>query len=153
MLPTAAWGSILAMQPDDNLYHQLMAYTLAHSSPAFIHQHAVDAHCAQHADETTKPIAITFALAGLYLHLECQFTGREVQRAHMRMAQHPRQWPKLPAPQHRGDVSLADVVAAAPGAERDAAIERWCGSVWEAWSHVHRQIAHLLHDEFGIART
>lgn len=153
MLPTAAWGSILAMQPDNDLYHQLMAYTLAHSSPAFIHQHVVDAHCAQHADETTKPIAITFALAGLYLHLECQFAGREVQRAHMRMAQHRRQWPKLPVPQDRGAVSPAEVMAAAPGAERDAAIDRWCASVWEAWSHVHGQIARLLKEEFRIART
>jgi len=152
MPPTAAWGLTLAMQPDDNLYHELMAYTLAHSSPAFIHQHVVDAHCAQYADATTKPIALTFALAGLYLHLERQFTGREVQRAHMRMAQHRRQWLKLPLPKHRGELTVTDVMAAPPGSERDAAVERWCTSVWNAWGHVHPHIEQLLTEELGMGR-
>jgi len=140
------------MPQDDNPHHELMAYTLAHSSPAFIHQHVVDAHCAQYADETTKPIALTFALAGLYLHLERQFTGRQVQRAHMRMAQHRRQWLKLPVPQHRGELTVADVITASPGSERDAAIERWCASVWNAWRLVHPQIEQLLTEELGIGR-
>lgn len=45
-------------------YDELQAYTLAHGDPAFIHQHVVDAWAAQHADEETKPIALTFALVG-----------------------------------------------------------------------------------------
>ena len=61
---------------DENLYNEMAYYTLAHSSPSFLHQHVVDAHTAQHTDETTKPIAIVFALIGLYLFLEKDFSGR-----------------------------------------------------------------------------
>jgi hypothetical protein len=67
----------------DDLYHELSCYTLAHPDPSFIHQHIVDAYTAQHARETTKPIALVFALIGLYLHVEKNFTGRQVQRFHM----------------------------------------------------------------------
>jgi hypothetical protein len=40
---------------------ELSLYTLAHRSPAFIHQHAVDTFAAQTASERTKPIALAFA--------------------------------------------------------------------------------------------
>jgi Family of unknown function (DUF5946) len=60
----------------DDLYHELSCYTLAHRDPSFIHQYIVDAYTAQHANETTKPIAVVFALIGLYLHIEKNFTGR-----------------------------------------------------------------------------
>jgi uncharacterized protein DUF5946 len=60
----------------------LSAYTLTHSDPAFIHQHVVDAFAAQSADDTTKPITLTFALVGLYLHVEKGRTGRRVQLVH-----------------------------------------------------------------------
>lgn len=73
------------MFQDDELYNQLAFYTLAHPDPAFIHQLLVDAYGAQHADETTKPIAVLFSLIGLYLHLEKGYTGKQVQRAHMRL--------------------------------------------------------------------
>jgi hypothetical protein len=58
------------MATDLDLFHELSFYTLSHGDPAFIHQNSVDAYTAQHADETTKPIAVVFALIGLYLHLE-----------------------------------------------------------------------------------
>ena len=46
-------------------YDELQCYTLARGDLAFIHQHVVDAWAAQHADERTKPIGLTFALVGL----------------------------------------------------------------------------------------
>src|SRR5688500_4296697 len=58
------------MQRVQDRYEELCCYTLAHGHAAFIHQHVVDAQAAQAAGEHTKPIAITFALAGLYLHVE-----------------------------------------------------------------------------------
>ena len=63
----------------DDLYHELSCYTSAHPDPSFIHQHIVDAYTAQHANETTKLIALVFALIGLYLHVEKNFTGRQVR--------------------------------------------------------------------------
>jgi hypothetical protein len=66
---------------EQDAYDQVRYYTLSLGDPAFIHQHVVDAFIAQHADENTKPIAITFALVGLYLHVEKGFSGQQVQRA------------------------------------------------------------------------
>ncbi|MGB4837418.1 MAG: hypothetical protein WBP08_00365 [Saprospiraceae bacterium] len=52
-------------------FYELSYYTLGHKDMGyFIHQHIVDAYQAQTADKDTKPIAITFALVGLYLYLE-----------------------------------------------------------------------------------
>jgi hypothetical protein len=63
--------------PQRDLYHELTVYTLSHQDPSFIHQHAVDAFAAQTAGETTKPITLTFALVGLYLRSERQYSGRQ----------------------------------------------------------------------------
>jgi hypothetical protein len=134
----------------DYLYHELTFYTLAHPGPDFIHQNVVDAYTAQHADSTTKPIAVTFALIGLYLCLEHGFTGRQAQRSHMRMARHRKPWLTLPLPDHRGDITISDVLAAAPGPARDAAIRRWCASVWHSRSHAHSAIAALARSELGV---
>lgn len=57
------------MTPDD-ICNELAYYTFAHPDPPFIHQHLVDAFAAETADESTKPMKITFALIGLYLHVE-----------------------------------------------------------------------------------
>lgn len=129
---------------DDASYHELTAYTLTHGDPAFIHQHVVDAFAAQAADVATKPITLTFALAGLYLHLEQQFTGRQVQRAHMRMAEHKRAWPSWPLPNDRGAMSAADVLAQPPGPDRDRAIDAWCMSVWQAYAGCRPGVIELL---------
>ena len=78
----------------------------AHGDPAFIHQHVVDAWTLQHADEHTKPIAITFALAGLYLHCERGYTGKQVQRVHMLMARRKQTWPTFAFPCERGTMTV-----------------------------------------------
>ena len=133
-------------------YHELSAYTLTHGSPAFIHQHVVDAWAAQHAVEGGKPIGLTFALAGLYLHLEQGFSGRQVQRAHMEMGRSKRQWPELALPARRGSITAIDVMAATPGPQRDQAIDDWCRTVWEAFSANRPKIEALLR-AYGIIRT
>ena len=67
-------------------YNELAYYTLSHNDSRFIHQHIVDAFTAQTANESTKPIALFFSLAGLYLFLEKNYSGRQVQLANMEMA-------------------------------------------------------------------
>ena len=89
----------------------------------------------------------TRLLLGLCLHLEKGYSGREVQRAHVQLAKRRKQWPTFMLPEARGVVTVTDVLAAAPGPERDAAIERWCASVWEAWSASHAQVRELLQQE------
>jgi|ERR1700722_11570577 hypothetical protein len=132
------------MSTEQDLYHELCCYTLAHRDPLFIHQHVVDAFTAQHADEKTKPIALTFALVGLYLHIEKQFSGKQVQRAHMDLARQKHVWPKFPLPEARGNVSAIQVMSAPNGAERDQLIHVWCISVWEAFRGSHQSVADLL---------
>jgi len=127
-----------------NAYHELCAYTLSHGDAAFIHQHVVDTYAAQHADVQTKPIALTFALVGLYLHNEKAFSGREVQRAHMKLAQRKQPWPEFVLPAHRGNMTVADVLAAPGGDQRDAAIHAWCADVWGAFRENESRIADLL---------
>jgi hypothetical protein len=123
---------------------ELSAYTLTHGDPSFIHQHVVDAFAAQHATPQSKPIGVAFGLIGLYLHLERGYTGRDVQRAHMRLARKRRQWPVFDPPAERGVLTAVDVMESPPGPERDRAIEAWCASVWEAWRDSHDRVAALL---------
>jgi hypothetical protein len=124
-------------------HEALQCYTLAHGHPSFIHQHVVDAWAAQHADARTKPIGLVFALIGLHLHVDKGLSGREVQRAHMALAQERRQWPSVPLPVERGTVTATTVMAAAAGPERDKAIDAWCASVWAAFRDSHETIAAL----------
>lgn len=127
----------------DGAYHELCAYTLSRGDAAFIHQHVVDAYAAQTADERTKPIGLAFALIGLYLHVEKQYTGREVQRVHMQLARNRRTWPTFPLPEDRGAVTAAGVLAAA---DHDAAIHEWAAAVWRAYVEVRDEVIALLRE-------
>ena len=129
---------------EQDAYDELQCYTLAHADPAFVHQHVVDAWAAQHADDQTTPIALAFALFGLYLHVEKGLSGRHVQRAHMALARKGKTWPAFTLPPERGTITALRVMAAAAGPERDAAIDAWCASVWAAFHGSHRQVEELL---------
>src|ERR1700744_5049592 len=110
------------MPSDQELFNELTFYTLGHGDSAFIHQNSVDAYGAQHANEKSKPIAVVFTVMGLYLYLEKGFTGRRVQRAQRGRARHGKSCPQLPVPSKQASITVADVLAAAPGPERDAMI-------------------------------
>jgi len=129
---------------ENDAYEELCAYTLTLGDSAFIHQHVVDAFAAQTADVNTKPIKLAFALIGLYLHLEKGFSGREVQRAHQFLAAKKRSWPAFPLPQDRGALSAKDVIATEPGPQREAAIDQWCASVWNAYHTSHELVKDLI---------
>lgn len=130
-------------QSEQEAFNELSYYTLTHGDPTFIHQYIVDAYAAQHADENSKPIQVAFALIGLYLHIEKHYSGKEVQRAHMRLAKKKKQWHVFDLPAHRGIIGVYDVLHAKPGPERDRAIKEWSASVWEAWSESQAKVADL----------
>ena len=120
---------------EQQLYNQLAFYTLQHPDKTyFIHQLLVDAYTAQHADAETKPIAITFALAGLYLVVEKNYTGKQVQLVHIEMSGRKMRWPHFVLPEHRGSLRISDILAEEPGEARDAMIRRWCEEVWTAFA-------------------
>lgn len=134
----------------EDAYNELCYYSLAHGDPSFIHQHVVDAFAAQNADEGTKPMKLTFALVGLYLHIEKQFSGKHVQRTHQFLARHKRSWPPFALPDYRGSLTAADVFSVPAGPERDQAIHAWSASVWEAFRNCRQMVMELLR-EYGIA--
>ena len=136
--------------PDQALFDELSFYTLAQPRSEFIHQLAIDTFTAQHAIEASKPIAVVFAVLGLYLHAERGFTGLQIQQVHMRLAPLRLPWPALRLPARHADVTVADVLALAPGAERDAMIRRWCVAEWEVWTSSRAAIAHLLKKHLDI---
>ena len=128
-------------------YDELAYYTLEKRDPEFIHQYIVDAFAAQRADAKTKPITLAFALIGLYLHLEKDYTGKQVQNVHIILGKTKKAWPKFELPAECGDFNVADVLAAPFGRPRDEAIDIWCQSVWRAYSAVHSQVKDLVEAE------
>ena len=129
---------------ETDAYNELSAWTMSNPGRDFIHQHVVDTWKAQTADESTRPIGVVFSLAGLYLHVERGFTGRQVQEAHMKMAKSREPWPRLPLPSFRGEMTASDVLAAPEGASREKAIHEWTASTWKAFSASRDAIIDIL---------
>ncbi|HYT66167.1 MAG TPA: DUF5946 family protein [Vicinamibacterales bacterium] len=127
-------------------YDEVYAYTMQQGGASFILQHVVDAFKAQTAGKDDKPIGIVFALVGLYLRIEKHYSGRQVQRAHMRLGRQKREWPVIELPANRGSMTVLDVAAVPEGPERDLAIDAWCRSVWAAFHDSHATIAALLRE-------
>ena len=128
-------------------YDEVYVYTM--SRPGFILQHVVDAFAVQTANGDSKPIGLVFGLVGLYLHVEKQFSGRQVQKVHMELGHRKREWPRIDLPADRGSLTVADVLAAPGGPERDTAIHDWCRSLWTAFRG-NRQTIILLLREYQI---
>jgi len=126
-------------------------YIYAMERPGFILQHVVDAYAVQTANDGNKPIGIVFGLVGLYLHVEKQFSGRQVQRVHMELGSRKREWPRVDLPEDRGSLTVVDVLASPAGPQRDSAIENWCRSVWTAFDANRPAIIALLR-EYGYVQ-
>jgi hypothetical protein len=125
-------------------YEEVYVYTM--DRPGFVLQHVVDAFAVQTANNESKPIGVVFGLVGLYLHLEKQFSGRQVQRVHMELGRRKREWPRVVVPEDRGSMTVADVLAASAGPERDLAIDNWCRSVWTAFGANRQTMIDLLRE-------
>jgi hypothetical protein len=131
---------------DEDAWSELYAYTLSRGDAEFVHQHVVDARCAQDADATTPFMRLSFALVGLYLHVERGYTGRQVQQVHTMLARRRPTWPALvvPSAAERPGVTARDLLAIPAGAPRDAAISAWCAEVWKVYEPCRRAIIDIL---------
>lgn len=125
-------------------FDEVYVYTMGR--PGFILQHVVDAFAVQSATADSKPIGVVFGLAGLYLHIEKQFSGRQIQQVHMQLGRRKRSWPSISFPEDRGRMTVADVSAAPAGPARDLAIESWCQSVWTSFRDNRDTIVALLRE-------
>ena len=130
-----------------DMFHELSCYTTSYRDPEFIHQYAVDAFALETANEKTKAIKVTFALIGLYLHIEKNFTGKEVQNAHVTLGKRRKTWPKFILPEKRGAIGVKNVMDCPEGSKRNRVIEDWCLSVWLAYSNCHEDVKKLVREE------
>ncbi|MFM8451221.1 MAG: DUF5946 family protein [Haliscomenobacter sp.] len=137
-------------EPD---YLELTYYTLSHPDPAFIHQQVVDAQTAQTATTDTKPLALTFALTGLFLYLEKGFTGKEVQDFHVFMSKNKTTWPDLFIPERNCTLSVHDVLQEQPGITRDQKIREWCLAVWASYLPVQSKLKNFLSEKGFFHQT
>lgn len=111
------------------------------------HQLTVDAYGAQHAGGPTKQIRVAYSLVGLYLALDCGFSGLQVRDAHQQMGKPAPWWPAFPRPAQTGALTVLDVAAAgarAGSVEGHARlVAQWAGQVWAAWAEQHVDVAEL----------
>ena len=120
------------MTTDSKLFEELSYYTLSHSnSDYFIHQLIVDAFTAQTADKDTKKISLVFSLVGLYLLIEKNYTGKQIQQAHTLLSNYKDYFPEIKLPENRGEITISDVLKSE--LNRDEMIKEWCSSVWKAY--------------------
>ncbi len=134
-------ANIPSLRTCQALRDELALYTLSHREKEFLHQHAVDAYAAQHVSQDTKPVALAAALIGLYLFAEHGYSGRQVQQVHILLGNRMKTWPLFPLPQPRAALTVADVLRAPEGGERDRMIRDWARSVWDMWRKCHVEVA------------
>ncbi len=134
------------MTSTDPIYDELCAWTLSLGDADFVHQHVVDARMLQTATAETKSIGVAFALVGLHLYLERGFTGREVQKVHMRLGRGGPPWPTFELPAERGALTHESVIEHPEGPDRIEAIRRWCIAVWAPWSSQREGVTAFLRE-------
>jgi hypothetical protein len=64
----------------------------------------------------------------------------------MELGRRKRAWPIVDLPNDRGAITVADVLAASAGLERDNAIDAWCECVWTAFRASRPRILDLLQE-------
>ncbi|MEE9361155.1 MAG: DUF5946 family protein [Cellulophaga sp.] len=127
------------MTTDTKLFEELSFYTLSHSdSDFFIHQLIVDAYTAQTANENTKKISLVFSLVGLYLLIEKNYTGKEIQRAHTLLSNYKEFLPEVKLPNDRGNITISEVLESE--LNHDEMIKKWCSSVWKEYEFSKEEI-------------
>lgn len=127
-----------------NLFMKLSEYTQSLYDPSFPHQIAVDAYGAQHAGPTSRSITTAFALIGLCLLFNWGYTGRQVQKVHMILANRSKDWPRFNPPGIKDGLTVQDVIRAEHGGERDRMLRVWAESVWATWKKDHENVAKLI---------
>ncbi len=128
------------------LFWELTAFTLSLQDDDFIHQITVDTYAAQHTGPNMKPITLAFALIGLYLAFEKGHSGKEVQQAHMELAQKHQEWPKFPPPAGKSEITVQNVLQNVTRVSYKQPIYEWGRSVWALWTPEHHNVAALIKD-------
>ncbi len=126
------------------LYRELSAFTLSLRDKDFPHQLAVDSYAAQHYGPNMKRITITFALIGLCLTFEHNFTGREVQLAHVSLGKKRRDWPEFNNRVNSGSVTVLDVLRNVTNENYNELLRNWGRAIWESWNPEQSRVEALI---------
>jgi uncharacterized protein DUF5946 len=79
--------------------------------------------------------------------VEKQFSGKQVQVEHMRLARNKRMWPPLNLPRDRGSIRVVDVIAQPAGPLRDHMIHEWAKAVWLVFEASRPAVAALVSEK------
>jgi hypothetical protein len=98
----------------------------------------VDCYAVQHDRYILSGRSLAAHLTGVCIALE--HAGDEsLLRAVQQWLSRTRELPRPPVPAFRGDVTIDDVITAAPE-DRGLVVRRWAASAWQAWAE-HQQLA------------
>ena len=82
-------------------------------------------------------------MIGLYLLVEKNYTGKQVQNAHVTLSYQSKNFKPISLPEYRGETHIEDVLNSLPGKQRDELIYQWCKSVWGAYKEVSKEIEEM----------
>jgi hypothetical protein len=98
----------------------------------------VDCYAVQHDKYILSGRSLAAHLTGICIALE--HAGDEsLLRAVQQWLSRTRELPKPSVPAFRGDVTIDDVITAAPE-DRGLVVRRWAASAWQAWAE-HQRLA------------
>ena len=92
----------------------------------------VDCYSMQHDTYILSGRSLAAHLTGVCIALE-HGGDPALLRAVQQWLGRTRELPKPAAPEHRGAVTIDDVITAAPE-DRHAVVRRWAASTWDAWA-------------------
>jgi hypothetical protein len=132
------------------MYGEVLARSYSDPQLRGVHQLLVDAFAVQHPGVPDRRSAQS---VGLHLMTLCLFLERGVDPAEgPRLHKQMIEWPAfgwLEPPQSRGEITVANVHAAASTTDRIAATKAWARSAWEAWSPHHETVRGWLDSSPG----
>lgn len=119
------------------------------------HRLTVDTYAAQHPGKPgRKEIQSVFIhLTRLYLQLELGIRGKLANELMLDISKFKDQYVWLePLPDFTGTVNITDVAKAKDLAEHKLAVEKWAGSVWNAWGNHHDTVKYFVEHNKILSR-
>jgi len=129
----AAYGEVLAREYGDPAYWRL-------------HRMTVDAYAVQHPGSVSRQAiqSVAVHLCRLCIILEEGFSIEHANDAMLAIQKVGHQFRWLEPPRSRGEVTVADVLAATTADEHLGQVERWAKSCWASWAEHHATIRSWL---------
>jgi hypothetical protein len=124
-----------------HLYTQVVGYEMEHLARlGRYHQLTVDAYGAQHPGTPSPPISTAFALIGLSLALEHDWSGTAVRAAQQFLAQRYSTWPTFRDRSNGPVLTVSGVVGVTTPDEHADRIQVWARTVWASWAPEHHRV-------------